>query len=266
MTERRQAGIRLAACGDLHVDERAFPHLERDVAALDGVDLLLVAGDLTTTGEVDQARLLAALLRDVDVPIVAVLGNHDWEGGQGASIAGVLEEAGMHVLDRSCVRLDVRGLEVGVAGGKGFIGGFDDSRLPRFGEPLLKRIYDETVAEAEGLDRGLEGIAGCDLRIGLLHYAPVSATVEGERPAIWPFLGSSLLAGPILAHAPDLVFHGHAHHGALVGRAGTVPVYNVASPVIGRSFWIADVAPGPDRVTLLPPPVSSPSLQGTPGP
>ncbi len=135
---------------------------------------------------------------------------------------------------------------MGIVGLKGFVGGFPDSALPDFGEPLLRQVYAETTLDVEALDRELAAIADCEIRIVLLHYSPTQTTLEGEPRGIWAFLGSDRLGRPIADHRPDLVVHGHAHAGAFEGFVGAVPVYNVATHVTGRDFWIFDL-PGPAR-------------------
>jgi Icc-related predicted phosphoesterase len=145
------------------------------------------------------------------------------------------------MLDKASLVVDVGETSVGVAGVKGFVGGFPDSALPDFGEPSLRRVYAETTEEVEGLGRALEEIASCSVRIALLHYAPTSATLEGEPPGILAFLGSDRLAAPIAQHRPDLVVHGHGHMGTFEGAIGEVPVYNVAQPVIGKDFEVFEL-------------------------
>jgi Icc-related predicted phosphoesterase len=129
-----------------------------------------------------------------------------------------------------------------VAGTKGFVGGFRGLGLPDFGEPSLRGVYAEAGEEAEALDRSLKAIAHCPVRVALLHYAPTSETLAGEPEPIWAFLGTDRLAPPIAEHAPDLVLHGHAHHGTFEGRIGTVPVYNVSVPVMRQDFWIFELS------------------------
>jgi Icc-related predicted phosphoesterase len=135
----------------------------------------------------------------------------------------------------------VGGSHVGVAGIKGFVGGFHGLGLPDFGEPSLRAIYAETGAEAEALAEGLTRIALCPFRIALLHYAPLSDTLRGEPTEIWAFLGSDRLAAPLLEHRPDLVLHGHAHAGTFEASLDGIPVHNVSVPVIGRDFWIFEL-------------------------
>jgi Icc-related predicted phosphoesterase len=185
--------------------------------------------------------VLASACRDLSEPVVAVLGNHDWHANRRDEVVRILEGAGIRVLERGWTVLDVDGTDVGVVGTKGFIGGFPDSALPDFGEPLLRRLYAETSAEVAALDRGLEAVSGCVLRIVLLHYSPTATTLEGEPRGIFAFLGSDRLAHPVSEHVPDLVLHGHGHAGAFEGFIGKVPVYNVSLPVIGRDFWLFEL-------------------------
>ena len=202
------------------------------------MDLILLAGDLTTHGLPEQAEVLADACRPIETPIVAVLGNHDHHSGHSDAIRAVLESAGVIVLERSYVVLEIGDVEIGIAGTKGFVGGFPGAEIADFGEPALRRVYGETTLEVEALERGLEEIAGCHKTIVLLHYAPVADTLVGEPETIWAFLGSGRLAGPIGAHRPDLVVHGHAHHGTAHGSIGEVPVHNVAIQVTGEDFVV----------------------------
>ena len=237
--------IRIAAAGDIHCSEAERARIERAFAGLgQDVDLVLLAGDLTTHGEPEQAAVLADVCRALEVPVFAVLGNHDWHADRRDEVVDLIASAGVNVLERSWHVCEIRGVEVGVVGVKGFVGGFPDSELPNFGEPLLRRVYAETSAEVEALERGLGAIAHCPLRIALLHYAPTTETLEGERRTIWSFLGSDRLAHPLARHEPDLVLHGHAHAGTFEGTISSVPVYNVAVPVMGRDFWIFELEGG----------------------
>jgi uncharacterized protein len=234
--------IRVAAAGDVHCDEENREELELTFRRVDGdVDAILLAGDLTTYGEREQGELLAEICRGIEAPIYAVLGNHDWHCSEVAEIVAALGDAGVHMVDRGWARQEVDGASLGIAGAKGFVGGFPDSQLTDFGEPLLRKVYAETTAEVEALAAGLEAIAACDYRIALLHYSPTATTLEGEPRGIWPFLGTDRLAGPILEHHPNVVLHGHAHVGAFEGAVGDVPVYNVAVPVLGRDFFVFEL-------------------------
>jgi uncharacterized protein len=234
--------IRIAAAGDVHASEvtrdRVLNAFER---VAEEADVILLAGDLTTTGEPEQAAVLADACRDLDLPVFSVLGNHDYHAGRAQDIRAVLEEAGVHVLDRSWHTCTIAGVELGVVGAKGFVGGFPGSVLPDFGEALLRQVYAETTGEAEAIAKGLQEIVHCDLRVVLLHYAPVEATISGEPEGIHVMLGSDRLATPIAEYGADLVLHGHAHAGSFEGAIGQIPVYNVAVHVTGRDFWIFDL-------------------------
>jgi Icc-related predicted phosphoesterase len=196
---------------------------------------IAAAGDVHYGGE--EAAILAEAAAQADAPVVTVLGNHDWHSNRADDVTGVLEEAGIVVLDRSHHVVEACGAQLGIAGAKGFAGGFTGSHIPDFGEPLLRQVYAEGMAEAAGLDESLRAIAMCPFRIVLLHYAPTTETLEGERRDIWSFLGTDRLAVPIAEHTPDLVLHGHAHAGTFAGRIGEVPVYNVSVPVMGEDWW-----------------------------
>jgi Icc-related predicted phosphoesterase len=235
--------IRIAAAGDVHFGRDSDRERAREAfAALEGrVDLVLLAGDLTTHGEPEQAAILADAVRDRDIPVVSVLGNHDHHSARPDEVTAVLQEAGIVVLDRSHHVLEVCDAEVGIVGTKGFVGGFAGSHIPDFGEPLLRQVYSEASAEVEALHEGLRAIALCPFRIVLMHYSPSGETLEGERREIWAFLGTDRLAAPILEHNPDLVLHGHAHAGTFEGRVGEVPVYNVSVPVMGEDFWVFEM-------------------------
>jgi uncharacterized protein len=139
---------------------------------------------------------------------------------------------------------ELNGTRVGVVGTKGFVGGFPDSALPDFGEPVLRAVYAETTAEVDALERGLAAIADCPLRIALLHYSPTTTTLEGEPMGIYAFLGSDRLAEPISEHVPDLVLHGHGHAGTFEGFIGAIPVFNVSVPVMRRDFWVFELGEG----------------------
>src|ERR671930_1880599 len=234
--------IRFAAAGDIHAHDENRDDLARAFRGVDGtVDLVLLAGDLTTYGQPEQAALLAEIFLSLEVPVYAVLGNHDWHCNQVPEIVALLSGAGVRVLDRSWAIEEVDGCSAGIVGLKGFIGGFPDSELPDFGEPLLRQVYAETSAEVEALEEGLAAVGSCPLRVVLLHYSPTTTTLEGEPRVIWPFLGSDRLARPIAEHHPDLVLHGHGHAGQFEGFIGAVPVFNVSVPVMGRDFWVFEL-------------------------
>ncbi|MDW5596602.1 metallophosphoesterase [Conexibacter stalactiti] len=235
--------VRVAAAGDVHCREDHREQALEAFAALRGqADVLLLAGDLTTHGEPEEGAVLADACRQLDIPVFAVLGNHDWHVNRAAELTAALREGGITVLERDWAICEVGGVEVGIAGTKGFVGGFPGSHMPDFGEPLLREVYRETQAEVEALDHGLREIALCPLRLVLLHYAPTRETLEGEGEGIMAFLGTDRLAAPLLEHEPTLAVHGHAHAGTFQGRVGTVPVCNVSVPVIGRDFHVFELA------------------------
>jgi len=233
------APLRVAAAADQHYGRDADPG--RVAAAFAGAaaraDLLLLAGDLTRRGDPREGEVVADACRGIGIPVLAVLGNHDWHADRRDELVAVLRGGGVDVIDREHRVLDVGGRSVGVAGVKGFVGGFGRAHMADLGEPLLRRVYAEAGKEVAALDAGLRAIAGCAIRIALLHYAPVEDTLEGERRELWPLLGTDRLAVPIAEHTPDVVLHGHAHVGSFRGAVGSVPVYNVAVHVLGQDFW-----------------------------
>jgi Icc-related predicted phosphoesterase len=247
---RGDARVRIAAAGDVHCDRENRDAVLTAFDAIEGTaDAVLLAGDLTTTGEPEQAEVLAEAVRGMETPVVAVLGNHDLHAGRGDEVTQVLSGAGIQVLDRSHTTLRACGM--GIAGAKGFVGGFRGLGLPDFGEPSLRALYAETTGEVEALGAGLHEIALCPFRIALLHYAPVTETLQGEPPEIWTFLGSDRLAAPILEHRPDLVLHGHAHAGRLQADLDGVPVYNVSVPVMGQDFWLFELSGATQAATAI---------------
>ncbi len=236
--------VRIAAAGDIHAkvgDEERLTRVFADAAR--ECDLILLAGDLTGHGDPEEAAQLANACRGLDVPVVAVLGNHDWHLDRQDEVTRVLEAADVTVLQRSLVVCQVNGLEVGVVGTKGFIGGFPGASLPDFGERLLRQVYAESSAEVRAVREGLATVAHCPIRVVLLHYSPSLQTLRGEPEGIWAFLGDERLAGPVVEHRPDLVLHGHAHAGTFEGAIGATPVFNVAIHVTGRDFWFFDLEP-----------------------
>jgi Icc-related predicted phosphoesterase len=201
-------------------------------------DVLLLAGDLTNVGKRTQAEVLADELRDVPVPVVAVLGNHDYHAGAAGEVRSVLEAIGVIVLDGESVTLDVAGCKLGIAGAKGFGGGFGRACAHGFGEPEMKAFVQVTKNEAEGLEQSLRELRA-DYRIALMHYAPVTDTIAGEPLELYPFLGAYQLAEAVDRGGADLALHGHAHYGAENGMTpGGVPVRNVAMPLIKRHYAI----------------------------
>jgi Icc-related predicted phosphoesterase len=195
-------------------------------------DVLLIAGDLTDYGLPEEARILARELSAVRIPVAAVLGNHDIESGKDGEVRQILTDAGVVVLDGDACEMQ----GIGIAGVKGFGGGFGKRALGPWGETIVKQFVREAVDEALKLEAALARLCTNQL-IALLHYSPIQQTVEGEPLEIFPFLGSSRLEEPIGRYPVSLVFHGHAHRGCLEGATKTgVPVYNVALPLLMRSF------------------------------
>lgn len=238
--------LRIAALGDLHVDEGVRGALAKRLAELSGkADVLVLCGDLTDHGRPEQARALTRELEGIDLPIVAVLGNHDYESGAAGEVGAILKSRGIHLLDGD--HAVVSG--VGFAGVKGFGGGFGKNALTPFGEPPLQQFVQEGIQESLKLETALRALE-TETRVIVLHFAPITETLAGESPELFSVLGSSRLLAPIDAHGASVVFHAHAHFGTLEGRTPAgVPVYNVALPVLDRArmgyqLWYA---PAPDR-------------------
>lgn len=230
--------MRLAAIADIHYnDSSAGKHAGLFSAASDEADVLLLCGDLTDHGLSNEAELLADDLHThVRVPIVAILGNHDFESGEAESVAAIVKSAGVTILDGDAVEID----GVGFAGTCGFAGGFDRWALNPWGELAIKQFVQAAVDEALKLEQALSRVQS-DKRIVLLHYSPIRATVVGEPEEIFPFLGSSRLEDPLNHHQATVAFHGHAHHGSREGRTRAgIPVYNVSIPLLktdGGGDW-----------------------------
>ncbi len=229
--------IRVAAVGDVHFGDDCKgllrPHLEDLVGR---ADLFLIAGDLTRHGFAAEAEVLAEEVAGTPVPIALVLGNHDYHCGEEKEITTLMQDAGAAVLDGDAFVLEGESGRVGVAGVKGFGGGFAGACGTEFGEAEMKSFIGHTRGHADALQRALSGL-DTDYKVALLHYSPVEDTLRGERLEIYPFLGSYLLAEAIDAAGADLAIHGHAHAGREKGATpGGVPVRNVAQPLIERAF------------------------------
>lgn len=231
--------IRIAAVGDVHLAEDARGRLRPALEHLaDHADVLLLAGDLTRHGTLDEAHVVADEFADLPVPVVAVLGNHDYHADQQDEISAVLTDHGLTVLECDGVVLDVGGERLGIAGAKGFGGGFAGKCGSDFGEPEMKAFIRHTKQIAARLGEALAGL-DADRRVALTHYAPVHETLTGEPREIYPFLGSYLLAEEIDRAGVDLAVHGHAHHGSEMGMTpGGVRVRNVAQPVIRKAYAV----------------------------
>jgi Icc-related predicted phosphoesterase len=225
--------LRIAAMADLHVTKTsagAYAPIFADAASC--ADVLLLCGDLTDYGLEEEARVLARDCTGLGVPVLAVLGNHDYESGGHEVVSQVLGEAGVHVLDGDT--FEVQG--VGFAGVKGFCGGFGRRMLEPWGEASIKSFVREGLEEGLKLERALSRLR-TPQKVAVTHYAPIAATVAGEPPEIFPFLGSSRLEEPCNRYGVGAAFHGHAHRGSPEGRTSTgIPVYNVALPLLRRTF------------------------------
>lgn len=221
--------MRIAAVADLHC---GIADQDRVRACLESLpseaEVLLLGGDLTNYGKPEEVEVLIHQLARVRIPIISVLGNHDFETGQQAELLRRLRAAGVITLDVEPYEL----AGVGFAGVKGFCGGFGRGELTAFGEPEIKRFVHASMEESLRLEGALARLRQ-DRRVVLLHYAPVAATAVGEAPEIFPFLGSSRLSDVCDRFGAQAIFHGHAHHGALQGETrGGIPVYNVALPLL----------------------------------
>lgn len=225
--------LRLAAVADLHCTKKEADNTRSLLSAMaQGADVLLLGGDLCDAGLPQEAEILAREIAILKVPVVAVLGNHDFEAGKAPAIVEILSNAGVNVLDgKSC---EIYG--IGFAGAKGFAGGFGERALQSWGEPTIKAFVHEAVEEALKLESALAGLRTPN-RIALLHYSPIVETVVGEPPEIFPFLGSSRLEDPLNRYPVAAVFHGHAHRGSPEGLTKTgVRVFNVAKSLLQNTF------------------------------
>jgi len=237
--------MKVATVGDLHCKKTSRGAFEPLFAAMGAAaDVLVLCGDLTDYGLPDEARVLVKELGAAKgVPVVGVLGNHDYESGEAEQVKAIFGEAGVQLLDGDAC--EIQG--VGFAGVKGLGGGFGVRALQPWGEEIIKRFVRETVDEALKLESALARLRTTQ-RVAILHYSPIAETVKGESPEIFPYLGSSRLEEPLLRYPASVVFHGHAHHGRLEGRTRNgVPVYNVCVTVLERAapghlpYWLVDL-------------------------
>lgn len=248
-TEVVKQTVRIAAVGDIHCNKTSQGELAPLFSqASEQADVLLLCGDLTDYGLPEEAHVLAKELVAARIPAIAVFGNHDYESGQQDEVKEILEHAGVRVLDgESC---EVQG--VGFAGVKGFGGGFGSKALGAWGEAGIKQFVHEAIDEALKLEAALARLE-TPHRVAILHYAPIQATVEGEPPEIFPFLGSSRLEDPLTRYSVTAAFHGHAHHGYPEGRTSSnIPVYNVSLPLLKKvnpdhpPFHLLEVSVNPE--------------------
>jgi Icc-related predicted phosphoesterase len=235
--------LRVAAAADIHAregDAGRLHALVRDVAQ--DADVLVLGGDLTDLGRLEQAEVLLEAFDDCSIPVIATLGNHDYESGNAEEISRLLAESRVHLLDRSSVVID----GVGFSGVKGFGGGFDGTLINSFGEGIFKAFVSEGILESEALKNELREL-GTERRVAVLHYAPIRETVVGESPEIYAFLGTSRLGAALDDGGAAVAFHGHAHNGAFKGETpGGVPVFNVSLPVLeqvglGKPYHVVEV-------------------------
>lgn len=235
--------MRVAAIGDLHVQETSVaPYRDMFAAISASADVAVLCGDLTNFGKTREAEILADDIKTCAIPVVGVLGNHDYECGQPEKVCEILTAAGMKILNEQAVEID----GVGFAGVKGFLGGFGRGELAPFGEPIVKAFVDEVMNEARKLENQLRTLR-TERSVAVLHYSPIEETIEGEPPAILQYLGSQRLCEPIdrFDHVKAVV-HGHAHHGTYEGRTPRgKPVYNVAQfvlqPKFGKPYVVLEV-------------------------
>ncbi len=231
--------IRVAAVGDVHMDVDLLGRYRPALEELpECADVLLLAGDLTRHGTGREARCVVQEFGGLAVPVIAVLGNHDYHSGEQEEVVAVLEASGISVLEGSGLVIGTPGGRLGIAGVKGFGGGFAGRCASAFGEPEMKSFVRTTEESAERLSKALQELE-CDLRVALTHYSPVPDTLVGEPLEIYPFLGSYLLGEAVDSAPADLAVHGHAHAGTERGvTPGGVRVRNVAHPVIKHAYSI----------------------------
>jgi Icc-related predicted phosphoesterase len=229
--EEIKTAVRVAAVGDIHCTRTSQGALQPLFAqASQAADVLLLCGDLTDYGLAEEAQVLAKELAAAKIPVVAVLGNHDYESGQEGEVSRILCDSGVLLLDGETCEID----GVGFAGVKGFAGGYGRGTLGYWGEPAVKRFVQETIDEALKLESALARLRA-ERRVVVMHYAPIQATVEGEPPEIFPYMGCGRLEEPLIRYPVNAVFHGHAHGGSPEGKtAGGIPVYNVSLPLLRR--------------------------------
>ena len=229
-----QQTMRVAAIGDVHYTKTSQGVLQPLFQQInESADILLLCGDLTDFGLPEEAQILAKeLTTSLKIPMVAVLGNHDFESDQPEEVKRILCDAGVKVLDGDGCEI----YGIGFAGAKGFAGGFGERALQAWGEESIKRFVHEAIDEALKLEKAISRLQTAQ-RVVLLHYSPLRATVEGEPPELFPFLGSSRLEETLNRYPVTAIFHGHAHHGSPEGRTQRdIPVYNVALPLLRRVY------------------------------
>ncbi|VVO74103.1 3',5'-cyclic adenosine monophosphate phosphodiesterase CpdA [Pseudomonas fluorescens] len=229
--------VRVAAISDLHFSKHSkgcFINSWRELNFL--ADIFLLCGDLTESGQVYEAEILANELKCVNIPVIAILGNHDFHSGYANELSAFLQAQGVVVLDGGNFIYKVKDISIGIGGAKGFCGGFLGARAHIVGEPEMKSFAKLGTVEADKLTASLQSLS-TDIRIAIMHYAPIIDTLRGERAELFPFLGDFRLEEPLNRYQPTLAFHGHAHFGSLYGSTSAgVPVYNVAYPLVRTAF------------------------------
>ena len=243
MESESNGKLRVAAIGDLHVQEDSVaPYREMFSEISNNADVLVLCGDLTNFGKTREAEILADDIQSCSIPVIGVLGNHDYECGQPEKVCEILTDAGMKVLNEQAV--EIQG--VGFAGVKGFMGGYGKGELAPFGEPIAKAFVDDVMNESRKLENKLRTLR-TDRSVAVLHYSPIEGTIEGEPPSIYQYLGSQRLCEPIdrFDHVKAVV-HGHAHHGMYEGRTPLgKPVFNVAQfvlkPKFGKAYVVLEI-------------------------
>lgn len=238
-----RAPVRIAAVADIHVGTHGTDLVDLWSDLHEHADVLLLAGDLTKCGTRDEAEVVADAVAGVQVPVVAVLGNHDVHSDQGPAVVAALEAEGVTVLEGDGCTLELAGTRVGIAGVKGFGGGFPGSSCADFGEPEMKAFVNTARMSAEALRTGLESL-DAEVLVALMHYAPCRGTLVGEPEGIHAFLGCYQLGEAVDRSGADLAVHGHAHAGSRRGTTeGGVPTFNVARPVLGAAYTVLTVDP-----------------------
>ena len=257
--------VRIAAAGDIHCGAHDNGRVRAQLSQVSReADILLLAGDLTNHGTPEEMTAFASQLADITIPIVAILGNHDVHAEQEGEMRRILESAGVTVLEKECTTFEINGVSVGVAGAKGFGGGFRGGCASTFGEREMRMFLAPTYAYGEFFESALRTM-DTDVRLALMHFAPIPETLFGERWEIFPFLGAYQLGDALDASGADMAFHGHAHRGTEIGATpGGVPVRNVAQAVIRKPYAVYEVAPKrltrkvPAATTMIPATISVP--------
>lgn len=226
------AKVKIAAMGDIHIGRVGVSHKENFKQLSEEAEILLLCGDLTERGTEEQTTMLIEELASCTVPVIAVLGNHDYDKGNEKIIETMLTQAHVKVLDGDYTIIK----DIGFAGIKGCGGGFDKYMLTPFGEPMVKEFVRQSVEDSLRLENALAQLS-TDKKVVLMHYSPIVQTVSGEPKEIFPFLGCSRFVSPIHRFQATIVFHGHAHHGTYEGKTEQgIPVYNVAYPILKKQF------------------------------